>query len=551
MLIVPALRMTAAILILALLWLLLGIPAIGLLLAVRAAPQLVLPVVSPEVASQIAAGTSSRLELHGCYREQVEGITHVHLEGDPLTLGFCQGVLVGDNIASIETEMMRVFIERVPYFIIRHLLLGVVNWNNRNLESYFTPAERLEIAGITEGHRLYHDPFAAVSPAYSRALQYHALHDVSQYLIDNPLVHPPQVGCTAVAVDGMRSRDGHLLVGRLFDFEGGRCFDADKVVYTVRPQGGIPFVSVSWGGMAGAVTGLNDAGLWVSVNAGASDGMAFVGRPMIMVVRDVLEHCRTIDQALAVIAGAQVFVSDSVLLASASEGRTVVAEKGPHGMGVREMEDHHLAVTNHFLSSAWLADHANAERIARGTTAKRWTRAEQLLLATQQHDPASILRLLRDRRGVDGVDLGFGNRSTINAWIGAHLVVCDVTAKRLWVCAPFHGLGRAVAFGMDGPIRGASLPESEDLALFLAHGDECNALEDQVSTLLHAGRRTEAAALARRLLTLNPRSFTANALAAQASDDQASRRELLLKARYLQPAYAADAERITELLGAP
>ena len=523
----------------------LGLPALGLSLALRPPPAW-----STTLPAR-ATVSGGRLTLGPCFRENIGGLIHVHLAGSPGDMGWAQGVLAGDLIAILQGELMERFVAAAPTVVARHLILGFVGWNGRNLETQLHPEEIAEIAGITAGHAACNDPYTAVLPPYATGLQCHALHDVSQYLIDNPLVHPPQVGCTAVAVDGMRSRDGHLLVGRLFDFEGGRCFDADKVVYTVRPQGGIPFVSVSWGGMAGAVTGLNDAGLWVSVNAGASDGMAFVGRPMIMVVRDVLEHCRTIDQALAVIAGAQVFVSDSVLLASASEGRTVVAEKGPHGMGVREMEDHHLAVTNHFLSSAWLADHANAERIARGTTAKRWTRAEQLLLATQQHDPASILRLLRDRRGVDGVDLGFGNRSTINAWIGAHLVVCDVTAKRLWVCAPFHGLGRAVAFGMDGPIRGASLPESEDLALFLAHGDECNALEDQVSTLLHAGRRTEAAALARRLLTLNPRSFTANALAAQASDDQASRRELLLKARDLQPAYAADAERITELLGAP
>ncbi len=530
------------------LWVLFGMPALGLLLAVRAAPVLTLPVVAPAVATALSGDGNARVELLGCYRETVAGITHVHLQGDPLTIGFCQGVLVGDRIARIETEMMGVFIERVPYFMLRHLLLGLINWNDRNLEGYFTAAERLEIAGITEGHRLYHDPYAAVSSAYSRALQYHALHDISQYLIDNPLVRPPQVGCTAVAVDGPRAQDGHLLVGRLFDFEGGRCFDADKVVYTMRPTGGIPFVSVSWGGMAGAATGINDAGLWVSINAGATDGQAFVGRPMIMVVRQVLEHCHTIAEALAVVGSAEVFVSDSVLLASASEGRTVVAEKGPHGMGVREMGGHSLAVTNHFLSPPWLADKSNAERISRHTTAKRLARAEQLLQATPVHDPASILSLLRDRRGLDGADVGFGNRGTINAWIGAHLVVCDVSAKRLWVCAPYHGLGRAVAFGIDGPLNLAPLPESPDLELFRARGDEYTALEEQATTALKLNDRATAARLCARMLELNPRSYAANTLAAEACDDPVRRRALLLIARDLQPAYADDAERINALL---
>lgn len=551
----PFLRWTAALVSLAVMWLLFGVPALGMILAVRAVPALSVPEVPAQLVAALAAGDDRRLEFGRCYREQVGAITHVHLVGDHVTAGFAEGVLVGDRIARIETEMMGVFIERVPSFFARHLLLGLVNWNNRSLDSYFTGDELSEIAAITEGHRRYHDPYCAVSPSYTRGLQYHALHDVSQYLIDNPLVHPPQIGCTAVAVTGARAVDGHLLVGRLFDFEGGTCFDRDKVVYTMRPDGGIPFVSVAWGGMAGAVTGLNDAGLWVSINAAATDGQTFVGRPIVMVVRDVLEHCRTIEEALLVIQRAPVFVSDGVLLASGPANRAVIAEKGPHGMGVREMVDDHMVSTNHFLSDAWKGDHANAGRIARGTTTKRMARAEELLLATPRHDPASLLAVLRDHRGASDAEVGFGNRGTINAWIGAHLVVADITAKRIWVCEPYHGLGRAIAFGIDGPIAtsepgGEPLAASPELATYQAKGTEYRALETHVVELLRAGKRDEARPLAERLLELNPEFFNANALAAQCSDDPLRRQRLLARALLLQPAYPADAESIRALLGA-
>jgi hypothetical protein len=547
------LRWMAAIGSLAVLWLVLGVPAIGMVLAVRAVPALVLPEVPAGVEAALAAGDDRRIDFGACYREQIGAITHVHLAGDHVARGYAEGVLVGGHIARIETEMMGVFIERVPNFFARHLLLGLVNWNNRSLDSYFTADERDEIAAITEGHRRYHDPYCAVSPSYTRGLQYHALHDVSQYLIDNPLVHPPQIGCTAVAVDGPRSVDGHLLVGRLFDFEGGTCFDRDKVVYTVRPDGGIPFVSVAWGGMAGAVTGLNDAGLWVSINAAATDGQTFIGRPIVMVVRDVLEHCRTIEEALLVIQRAPVFVSDGVLLASGPAARAVIAEKGPHGMGVREMDDHRLVSTNHFLTPAWKGDQANGGRIALGTTVKRMARADQLLLATPRHDPASILAVLRDHRGAGDAEVGFGNRGTINAWIGAHLVVADVTAKRIWVCEPYHGLGRALAFGIDGPVPadapgGEALPESPELALYRTKGVEYRALEGHVVELLRAGRRDQARPLAERLLELNPEFFNANVLAAQCSDEPLRRRRLLERALALMPAYAADGEGIRALL---
>lgn len=543
----PFLRWFLGLFVLGTVWTMLGIPGIGMVLATRAMPALTLPELTIGQETALALGTG-RVTLGKCYRERIGGITHIHLEGSPAELGFYQGALVGDSIARIETEMMGVFVDRVPSFWTRHLVLGLVNWNNRALDSYFRPEELSEIAAITEGHRRYHDPYAVVSPSFTRGLQYHALHDISQYLIDNPLVHPPQVGCTAVATVGTRSADGHVLVGRLFDFEGGSCFDRDKVVYTVRVDGGIPFVSVAWGGMAGAVTGLNDAGLWVSINAAATDGQAFVGRPIVMTVRRILERCHTIDEAIAEVRGNPVFVSNAVLLASGPEKRVVVAEVGPHGFGVREMRDDALALTNHFLSEAWAGDRTNARRMETGTTIKRLRRAETLLARQERHTPESLLALLRDRRGADDADVGFGNRGTINAWIGAHLVVADVTRKVMWVGEPWHGLGRAVAFGIDGPVADPALPASPDLAQHEQAGGDYLRLELEVLALLEDGRQAQALPLAKRLLALNPRFFNAHVLMARSTTDAAERRHHLEQALALQPAYLEDASAITRLL---
>jgi hypothetical protein len=540
-----AARWFGALMLLGTAWTLLGLPAVGMVLAARAAPAFSLsaPLTMRDEGGRQVAGR--------CYREQVGQLIHVHLEGRHEDFGYAEGLLVGDRVALIERDMMEMFIERVPSFVARHLILGFVNWNDRVLDRSFTGDELREIAAITAGHHELHDPYLAVSPSYARGLQYHALHDISQYLIDNPLVHPPQVGCTAVAVRASRSANGHLLVGRLFDFEGGRRFDLDKIVYTVAPTGGHRFVSVSWGGMAGAVTGLNDAGLWVSLNAAATDGQRFSGRPIVMVVREVLEHCATIDEALAAVRQADVFVSDGVLLASGREGRCVVAERGPRGMGVREMADDRLVLTNHFLTDAWKGDGANAKRISDGTTAIRFARAEELLAARERHDPASILALCRDHRGALDAAVGFGNRSTINAWIGAHLVVADVSAGIIWVCEPWHGLGRALAFDVNGPRPDIqALPADPELAFEEEHGEEYRRLVEDCNAQLRNGQRADAARTAQRLLALNPNAFEANALAAQACDNPTKRRELLERARSLQPAYRADRERIDKLLAA-
>ena len=58
-----------------------------------------------------------------------------------------------------------------------------------------------------------------------------------------------------------------MIIGRNFDFEGGRIFDDEKILKWVFPSNGIPFVSVIWAGMVGAVTGVNASGVYISINA--------------------------------------------------------------------------------------------------------------------------------------------------------------------------------------------------------------------------------------------------------------------------------------------
>ncbi len=546
-----ALRSLVALLLGLVCWVVLGLPALGMAMGVRAPPSLARPGLSEAVPHPVPTENGEEVGLSR--RERVGQLIHVHLVGDAIERGYAQGLLVGDRVARIETDMMGEFVRRVPSFWARHLILGLVNWNNRSLVHYFTAEELQEIAAITAGHRQRHDCYLAVSPSYARGLEYHALHDVSQYLIDNPLVHPPQIGCTALAVRGSRAAGGHLLVGRLFDFEGGACFDCDKIVYSIAPAQGHRYLSVSWGGMAGAVTGMNDARLWISINAAATSERRFSGRPTVMMVAEVLRTCATIDQALAVLQRSDTFVADGVLLASGAENRALVVEKGKGTgvMGEREMVDDRLVLTNHFLDPCWAQDQANAGRIRDGTTTIRYARAFELLDATRIQDPGSVLTLLRDHRGLGGSDVGFGNRSTINAWIGAHLVVADLTRGVVWVCEPWHGLGRALAFDVDGPRPDIkALPEDPEDGFVRNHLPAYQELLESARTQLRRGQRTAALALAQQALAINPRSFEVNALAAAASSDAAARLQLLLTAATLQPAYGADRRALDQALAA-
>jgi len=63
-------------------------------------------------------------------------------------------------------------------------------------------------------------------------------------------------------------------------------------------------------------------------------------------------------------------------------------------------------------------------------------------------DARRALEVLRDRRGVNGAELGLGNRNAIDALIATHSVVVDATDMVLYVSASPHTLGRYYAFDL-------------------------------------------------------------------------------------------------------
>jgi len=542
------LRWLLALLILGLAWLALALPALGFVVSFYPEPRFTPP-------SLTLTETDDGLHRHVGANERRwigpanDGMWYLALAGDAVTRGWAHGLLLGDRAHVMEREMMQTMTTLVPGWPSRHLLLGVVGLNNRTLPRYFTDDELLEIAAEVASATQRWGAVQPNQPHYPRVVQYHALHDISHTLIDHPLVRVPQIGCTAVAVNGRRTVDGGLIVGRLFDFEGGEAFDRDKVVQLIRPSDGIAYLSVAWPGGAGAVTGMNEAGLWVSLNAADTAGGGTVGRPVIMAAREILSHCRTLAEAEAVLRRTAVFVSETILVASADEDRAVAFELGPRQLALRPMQDDALVVTNHFLAPEWAEDPVNARRLRDGTSPIRYARAQQCLDRLDQVGPAELLDLLRDRKGVDDVDVGFGNRGTINAWIGAHLAVADLRRRTIWVCGPWHGLGTARAFTFDGPAADWDLPASPEAALHDQAALRWDRLLRTAETLLAAGRRAEAAQVAHEAAALNPRHWHSLIVLAEISDVAEERQRLATAALAARPPYPGDRARVLRVLG--
>ena len=446
------------------------------------------------------------------------GVRFMKLAGEPFELGWENAKLSGDDPEHLEDVLYRMKDAYVPSSAAQWVLRKVILFEQRKLDSFVPQARRLDILGQARAARRDRHPDDA--PLYHRILSYHACHDLAHMLIDSPFVfgHYDELraGCTALAACGPATRDRHVLLARNFDFEAGRPFDEEKVVIACAPADGIPFVHVAWSGMVGAVSGLNAAGIACAINASASDDDARVGEPVSLVVRDVLERAHTLDEAIAIIRAAPVFVSDSYVVASGREERVVSVEKSPARCAVREASDGLLLVTNHFLAPEFAGDRTNGRRRRDATTEERLARLLELATPLRgKLDPAAALAVLRDRAGPGGKDVGLGNRGAIDALIATHSIIIDASERVLWVsCAP-HTLGRYLRVPLDA-ILGAS---------GFVPSDEGSLPEDP---LLASGAYERHVTLRKKLLAARD---------ALGADDLDGARTLAREARELDPAY--------------
>ncbi len=426
----------------------------------------------------------------------------------------------------------------------------------------------------------HEDPHRYLAPTYPRILSYHALHDISQMLIDNPLIVSSNFACTGVVslpdYSGGAGGDGgggHLMLGRNFDFEGGDSFGRQKSLTVVIPpkEEGIPFAHVAWPGLSGAVTGINQEKIALFINAAATQDFRRIGTPTILMARDVLQHARNIEEAEAIIRRTQVFVSDIVVVADGKTGKTRIFEKSPGTTAAYDVKDS-AVVANHLVTPTFADDPVNEERQAEGTTTQRYARARPLLNRMEhQVTPEALAGLLRDKMGVDDKPLGLGNRNAIDGLIACHSVIMDVTAGKMWVAVWPNAEGAYI--GMDvlamldhsvGQVEyvGDSAPSrlAEDSMMVAGPGDgrspwerllAARAAEKSAEDALAAGSADLALSFAENVIRDNPDFYMGHELRGRAllmRGDAAGAKAELMEAMKQDPPYAQHRTAIEGLL---
>jgi isopenicillin-N N-acyltransferase-like protein len=158
-------------------------------------------------------------------------------------------------------------------------------------------------------------------------------------------------GCSVLIVEAGRSATGGPLFGRNLDWPPFGPLHELPLVVVCRPQGKLAFASVTYPGLLGVVSGMNEKGLAIAdlTVTDAKDGSATLdvtGVPFTLAFRRVLEECSTVAEAEKLLRSLRRTIRQNIALCDKKGG--AVLEVTPKTVVLRRPVEGICACTNHF-----------------------------------------------------------------------------------------------------------------------------------------------------------------------------------------------------------
>jgi len=366
------------------------------------------------------------------------GFYEIYAEGAP----FERGVAMGKVMEKVKLKHEESFISSIEsiipsptYLNFLKIFVGIFN---RNLHHFFNKEYLEELYGLSFSSS---KKYNYIAPPFQRVLNYHAAHDIGHALQNIGLV-----GCSSFVVKDNKSANNELLLARNLDFSPSEAFNELKALYFIHPNKGNKYVSYSWPGFIGVVSGMNEHGLCVVLHSAKSKMRFSIGTPVSIIAREIMQEAKNIDEARAILQKRQAFVSELFLVVSAQDNSAVVFEKEPNTLSEYQMENNNLICVNHLLSKKNKNSKENLEWKVTISSAYREQRLKELLANYQSISPENAAEILRDIKGCNNENIGLQNENAINQLAAHHGVIFKPQSLEFWVSANPYMMGEMVAY---------------------------------------------------------------------------------------------------------
>lgn len=173
----------------------------------------------------------------------------------------------------------------------------------------------------------------------------------------------------------------------------------------------------------GREDGLNEAGLAIAMTAILGKEKQY-GVNFYFIVRYILEHCQTTEEAIDIVANVDTSQSNNFLIAD-KNGNLVVIEKSPGKYAIRKSKNV-IFCTNHFLSKKMQGE--QAEKPDWSKTEERLKTIDFRLSSSKELSIDDIKNILCDRDGCVCLNLKKENFGTL--WS----IISNLNTLKLWRC---------------------------------------------------------------------------------------------------------------------
>lgn len=226
-----------------------------------------IPTLPPLDGSRVLLATEGkgRLELH-------DGVRVLFLNGTPEEMGTQQGTLVRKEVHNL--------VDRILYGVgvmsslpKGRWFFGEIEEAQSRLQKFMDPRYLREMDAMAD---------AAGRPREEARL--------ANYF-------PELFHCSGFALLGPATKDGRIFHGRILDYLKGVGLEQNACVVVLKPDVGNAWVNVGYCGFVGSVTAMNEKGISIGEMGGRGEGK-WDGKPMAQLVREVMEKCSSLDEAV-------------------------------------------------------------------------------------------------------------------------------------------------------------------------------------------------------------------------------------------------------------
>jgi len=371
-----------------------------------------------------------------------QGLYEMYIEGNS---SFEMGVINGKLSKKLIDKQEEIFVSQIDKYIpskfYQHFLKYFIGWFNKDIYKQIPKPLLLEIYGESLS---FSDKYNYIAPKYQRVLNFHGAHDIGHALQNMNLV-----ACTGFSAWNNMSADSSIIVGRNFDFYINDAFAQDKIVCFYKPPTGYNFVFITWGGFIGCVSGMNSAGLTVTINAAKSKIPYSSATPVSIIAREILQNAKNINEAYKIAQKYKSFVNESFLISSVNDNKTVVIEKSPDTLDIYKTNNNYIVVANHFQSNTFKNTKLTKDNIRENASFYRELRVKELIKKYKKLTPQNVAKILRDKNGLHNKNIGLGNEKAINQLIAHHSVIFKPKQQIIWVSSNPYQLGEYIAYDLN------------------------------------------------------------------------------------------------------